>query len=79
MEQNKFNAILIFLVPNLIKIISEQTNLSELDATKSLYESELYSALEREETKLWHLSPQALYSLYSQEKSTGKIIYPEEA
>ena len=41
--------------------------------------SELYAALEEEETKLWHLSPKALYELYAEEKATGKISYPEEA
>ena len=35
--------------------------------------------LEDEETKLWHLSAHALYEMYQEEVTTGKITYPEEA
>ena len=32
-----------------------------------------------EKTKLWHLSPIALYDLFHEEQQTGKITFPEEA
>ena len=79
MDNQKFKAMLIFLVPQLVKEIVDKDGVSETDATRMLYESELYAALEEEETKLWHLSPKALYELYYEEKTTGKITYPEEA
>ena len=79
MDNNKFKAMLIFLVPQLVKEIADKENISETEATRSLYESNLYAALEEEGTKLWHLSPKALYELYAEEKATGKITYPEEA
>lgn len=41
--------------------------------------STFYRQLEREETKLWHLSVLTLYDLWLEEKETGKITYPEEA
>ena len=52
MDKNKFRAMLIFLIPQLVKEIVDQENISETEATRSLYESELYAALEEEETKL---------------------------
>ncbi len=44
-----------------------------------LYASELYARLEDEETKLWHLSANALYEMFKEEQKTGSITYPEEA
>lgn len=79
MDKNKFQAMLIFLIPQVVKEIVEQEGISETEATHSLYDSELYAALETEETKLWHLSSKALYQMYAEEKATGKITYPEEA
>jgi len=43
-----------------------------------LYASELYRQLEREETKLWHLSIPTLYEMWLEEKESGHITYPEE-
>ena len=79
MDNNKFKAMLVFLIPQVVKEIVEQEGISETDATRSLYDSELYASLETEETKLWHLSAKALYQMYAEEKATGKITYPEEA
>ena len=79
MDNQRFKAMLILLIPQLVKEIVDRENISETEATLSLYESDLYAALEEEETKLWHLSPKSLYELYAEEKATGKITYPEEA
>lgn len=79
MNNNKLAAILALLIPNLVKEIMANENILEDEAINNLYESKLYSLIEEEETKLWHLSPKALYVLYKQEKETGKIIFPEEA
>ena len=78
MEKNKFEVILTLIVQNLVVEITENESISELKATEKLYSSQLYNTLEQENTKLWHLSPKALYELYKQEQNTGKIIYPEE-
>ena len=79
MDKQKFKAMLIFLTPQLVKEIVNRENISETEAICDLYESDLYAALEEEETKLWHLSLKALYELYAEEKATGKITYLEEA
>ncbi len=70
---------LTLLVPQVIEQIVQKYNVGEIEATDMLYKSELYSLLEVEETKLWHFSPQLLLSLYDEEKTTGKITFPEEA
>jgi len=44
-----------------------------------LYSSFLYSKLEMEETKLWHLSQLTLANLLNEEIKTGTITFPEEA
>jgi len=78
MEKNKFEVILTLIVQNLITEITKNKKISELDATEKLYSSQLYNTLEQENTKLWHLSPKALYTLYDEEQNTGTINYPEE-
>ena len=78
MNPTKFDAMLVLLVPSVIKEIVSNNNISELDATVAFYSSQLYEDLEREDTKLWHLSAKALYQLEEEETKTGKISYPEE-
>lgn len=51
--------------------------MTEDEAIRNLYSSELYQDLENEETKVWQFSTETLYSLYRQEKRYGKIEYPE--
>ena len=79
MEQKKFEAILILLVPQVVSIITEKHKCDELTATKAFYDSKLYSLLELEGTKLWHLSAPALFELYDEECRVGRITFPEEA
>ena len=79
MEQKKFEAVLVLLSPQIVSLIAEKHNCDELTAARSFYESGLYALLEREETKLWHLSAPALFELYDEERRTGKITFPEEA
>ena len=40
-----------------------------LDALRRFYYSDLYRQLEKEETKLWHLGPVALYEEMEERKS----------
>ena len=78
MEKKKFEAVLVILLPQIVSLIAEKYSFNELDATRALYESKLYSLLEKEETKLWHLSAPALFELYDEEVRTGSITFPEE-
>jgi hypothetical protein len=72
-------ATLQMLVPMVIQVIIERKKIAPVEAVKVFYLSELYQKLEIESTKLWHLSPLALYELLEMELQTGKLIFPSEA
>lgn len=79
MEKRKFEAILILLVPQVIHLITENYSFDEVTAAKEFYASRVYSFLELEETKLWHLSALTLFNMFDEEKKTGTFTFPEEA
>ena len=77
MEQKKFEAMLVLIVPKVIGLIVENYELDEVTAAISFYESNVYSLLEQEATKLWHFSPLTLFNMYHEERKTGIITFPE--
>ena len=77
MEKSKFAAILPVIVSGLIKKIVEGTGIKEDDAFDKLYNTKLYTALETEETKVWHYSVPLLYDLYQGEMTTGELELPD--
>ena len=79
MEKNKFEAMLTLLVPKVVHLITENYPLDEIGAAKAFYNSGVYAVLEQEETKLWHLSPLSLFTMFDEEQRTGEIAFPEEA
>lgn len=79
MSEVSIKVMLELIVPRLVKKIIETQNITEKEALTAVYASELYRQLEREETKLWHLSVPTLFGLWLEEKETGSITYPEEA
>ena len=79
MDKNRLSTVLIFLVPQIMELITKEYDVDAEKAAEMLYSSELYKGLEEEETKLWHLSAHALFEMYQEELTTGKITYPEEA
>ena len=79
MPDLEFKATLEMLIPLVIKEIIKSRNISEQEAFELLYSSLLYSKLEMESTKLWHLSQLTLANLLNEELKTGTITFPEEA
>lgn len=79
MNENQFSALLSVIIPQIIELITKNSNISEARAVSVFYKSKLYSELSREETKLWHYSPLLLYTMYQDELLTGSYEYPEEA
>ena len=79
MTPEKLSALLAILIPSLVQLIISNRKLSNIEAVKLLYNSDLYAMLENEASKLWHLSPLTLYELLEEELATGNINYPEEA
>jgi len=78
MSNEKFANILGLIVPEVVKIIVDRSCISETDAAIDFYKSEVYSMLQREETKVWHFSPLTLYNMYYKEKTSGIIDIPVE-
>lgn len=78
MSEKGIKGMLELIVPRLLRMIMEKQLLTEKEALTQLYASDLYRQLEREETKLWHLSIPTLYEMWLEEKERGHITYPEE-
>jgi hypothetical protein len=80
-EQNSptnISPVIAMIAPGILSMLVEDRGLSLEEASGALYNSELYRALEDEETKLWRLSYVTLYDLLVEELDTGTIDYPEE-
>jgi hypothetical protein len=78
-EADSFKATLQLLTPLILAEIVKMLAIPEDEAFVRLYSSRVYAKLEREETKLWHLSPLGLANLLREELETGRITFPEEA
>jgi hypothetical protein len=79
MTKEKFSAMLWLIIPQVIQLWVDNRRVSSHEAVILLYDSELYAMLEKEESKLWHLSAATLYGLLDEELTTGNITFPEEA
>ena len=77
MDRNLFATIMPILVGGLVDKIITETAIGEDEAFEKLYKSELYAALENEETKVWTYSVPMLFDLYLEEITTGKLELPE--
>ncbi len=78
MGEEKFGAVMGVLVPQVIRLITENYSYDEMAATNEFYGSNLYALLEQEDTKLWHFSPLTLFNMFNEEKRTGSFEIPEE-
>lgn len=78
MTAEKFGAVMGILVPQVVGQIVEHYSYDETAAMDAFYRSQVYALLEQEDTKLWHLSPLALFHLFDEEMKTGKFDLPEE-
>lgn len=77
MDKNKFDVIFPIICADLAEKIKNELNLNEKDAIKELYSSYLYEKLEQEETKIWQYSTEKLFEIFLEERTTGKIVFPE--
>jgi len=77
METDQFNLVLQTISTSLVGKIISAKGFDEDTAMDKLYSSELYAALEKEETKVWHYSVPKLYELWENETKTGQLVLPE--
>lgn len=76
---NSFNSLLsIALVPGVVELIIKNMEVDEFRTLKLFYNSETYTLLSNEKTKVWHYSPKTIYLMWSSENKTGQILFPEE-
>ena len=78
MDSQKLGGLLMILDTQVLKLIIGRRNVDYKDAVRLYYTSKLYSKLEQEDTKLWHLSAETLYALLDEELTTGRITFPKE-
>lgn len=78
MTQEQLPTFLAIISPQVLSLLMNDKDISEQEAMQIFYNSELYATLEQEESKLWHLSANALYTLLAEELLTGKITYYDE-
>ena len=64
--QDNLYLILAGKVSAVASFIADDEHISPLDALTKFYASNTYRRLEREDTKLWHLGPVALYQEYQE-------------
>lgn len=50
-------------VSKMAELYAEDYDVSTLEALKHIYQSQTYQELEKEESKLWHYGPVALYEM----------------
>lgn len=77
MEQKKFESMLFLIVRQITGLIARNYGMDEVTAAKAFYDSKVYSLLEQEDTKLWHLSPLTLFNMFDEERKKGTITFPE--
>lgn len=74
----KFSAMLsIILVPQIMELIITKEKMDEDEALEAFYQSKTYELLSKEDSKLWHLSPLAIYTIWKEEQETGELVLPE--
>ena len=77
MNNEKFSAIMGLIVPEVVRLITENYPYDEITASRKFYRSQVYASLEQEETKLWHFSPLTLYNMFDEEQKNGSFTFPE--
>ena len=78
MTKDQLPTFLAILIPRILSQLVVKKNITEQEAIRLFYNSDVYATLEKEETKLWHLSAETLYELLDEELITGTVLYPEE-
>jgi hypothetical protein len=77
-NQENLSTLLTFITPGIIQLLVESRGITPEAAAIILYNSNLYSLLEDEKTKLWRLGYPLLYDMLEEELTTGVITFPEE-
>ncbi len=69
MTELQYQAFFPVIIADLVNTISVNDQISYREAIDKLYNSKLYSYLEREKTKLWYYSSVTLYGMLKDEEN----------
>jgi hypothetical protein len=78
MTDNAHIGTLEMLVPTLVGEYERRTGAGPNEAVRTVYASKLYELLEKEETKLWHLSSVTLCDILERELRGEPLDIPVE-
>ena len=78
MNKSHFQMILELKAAGLVEKWMDFSDTTLQESLQKVYNSKVYEVLEREETKLWHHSPQLLLDCLIQELRTGSPEFPDE-
>lgn len=76
MDKDKFSTLMAVMTPDIINKIMEKYGLDENKAMALFHKSEVYKALENEDTKVWQYSSEMIVELFDREMN-GKLEFPE--
>ena len=76
MNKERFSALMAMITPDIISKIMVKYGLDEDKAMALFHKSELYKALENEDTKVWQYSSEMIVLLFDREMN-GKLEFPE--
>ena len=76
MDKDKFSTLMAVMTPDIISKIMEKYGLDENKAMALFHKSEVYKALEFEDTNVWQYSSDMIVELFDREMN-GKLEFPE--
>ncbi len=76
MNKDRFATLMAIITPDIINKIMKKYSLDENKAMTLFYKSELYKALEKEDTKVWQYSSEMMVELFDKEIN-GCLEFPE--
>lgn len=76
MSEKEFGELLYMITTAAVDKIMQSTGWNEDYALDRFMRSKVYSLLEREETKVWHLSAAMIAQLFNDERA-GHLVLPE--
>lgn len=76
-EQENLALLLPYTCSDLAAKIAKEQKVSDEQAISMLYNSMLFEYLAEEASKVWRYSTEALYDMFVQEQTTGRIVFPD--
>ncbi len=77
MDNKQFESIIELKIRDMVALIIERKQLSFDEAIQYVYESQVYTLLTDESTKLWHLSAIKLVGILNDEKEYKQLNLPD--